>query len=113
MPQQKHLIINADCDNNLMFNSIPAIYELMKDIVKIFDFANLTLPYIIKGVENKPGLSGFIIVENSYVSIHSYKEDRKVFLDIFSCKNFEHERVLEFLKQKFYSNEFKFEIIER
>jgi len=113
MPSQKHLIINADCDNNLIFNHIPAIYELLEEIVTILEYVKLSPPYVIKGSEDNLGLIGFIMIRNSHISIHSYKKDNHVALDIYSSKKFNHEIIVKFLKQKFESRDFKFKILER
>lgn len=113
MANGKHLIINADCDNNLMYNSISSIYELIEEIVKKLMFKRLTSPYVIKGVENNPGLTGFIIIDSSHISIHSFKNEKRVAMDIYSCKDFDHDKILDFLKQKFASKNFQHSIVER
>jgi len=113
MAKGKHLIIDADCDNNLMYNSIASIYELMEEIVKKLLFKRLTPPFVIKGAEDNPGLTGFIIIDSSHISIHSFKNEKKVAMDVYSCKDFEYEKILGFLKEKFRSKNFQHSVIKR
>ncbi|TKJ17575.1 hypothetical protein CEE44_03510 [Candidatus Woesearchaeota archaeon B3_Woes] len=113
MENGKHLIVNADCNNNLMFNSISSVYELLESLADKLSLIRLTSPYVIKGVENNPGLTGFIIIDTSHISIHSFTKKKFVALDIYSCKGFDHEIVLDFLKQKFASKNFHYSVVER
>ena len=111
MVKGKHLFIDADRENNLMYNSISSIYELMEEIIKKLLLRRLTPPFVIKGVESNPGLTGFMIIDSSHISIHSFKNERKVAMDIYSCKDFEHEKILDFLKKKFGSENFQHSIV--
>ena len=40
------------------------------------------------------GVSGFVIIAESHISIHTFPNRELVNLDVFSCKAFDHERAL-------------------
>jgi len=40
------------------------------------------------------GVSGFVIIAESHISIHTFPYRRYVNIDIFSCKSFDHHRAL-------------------
>lgn len=46
-------------------------------------------PVIAEGIPQNPGLSGFVIIDFSHISIHTFTEHKQVLVDIFSCKPYE------------------------
>ncbi len=47
------------------------------------------------------GVSGFVIIAESHISIHTFPRKDYVNIDIFSCRPFDHERALEDVKDLF------------
>jgi len=45
----------------------------------------------------KSGLTGFVVIAESHIAIHTYPETRKVFIDIFSCRDFAGEELINFI----------------
>jgi S-adenosylmethionine decarboxylase len=64
---------------------------------------------IEEGVPEKRGLSSVIILYESHAAIHAYPELGEAFLDLFSCRRFRIETVIESLESYFGS----FNIIEQ
>jgi len=61
-------------------------------------------PHVYRYVGKKPedwGVSGFVLIAESHISMHTFPERRLVWADIFSCKEFDAASVLEDLKQRF------------
>jgi len=44
------------------------------------------------------GISGFVMLYESHISIHTWPEIGYVSMDVYSCKDFDHERVLNYLR---------------
>ena len=53
------------------------------------------------------GVSGFVIIAESHISIHTFRYRNYVNIDIFSCKSFDNERALADAKALFDLNEVK------
>jgi len=51
--------------------------------------------------QTKDGITGFTIIAESHISIHTYPEKNYAFIDIFSCKNFDFKSVTEKVIQLF------------
>lgn len=51
--------------------------------------------------EEDSGVSGFVIIAESHISIHTFPYRDYVNVDIFSCKSFENENALKDVKQLF------------
>lgn len=48
-------------------------------------------PIIAEGIPENPGLSGFVIIDYSHISVHTFTANNEALIDIFSCKPFEKE----------------------
>ena len=51
--------------------------------------------------EEDSGVSGFVIIAESHISIHTFPYRDYVNVDIFSCKSFKNEKALEDVKRLF------------
>lgn len=91
----KHLIMNLYECSYLPNHS--EIYDLLENIVKAVKMNALIPPYIVKGAEYNSGLTGFVIIETSHIAIHTFEETKFVAFDIYSCKNFDENKVIKLL----------------
>jgi S-adenosylmethionine decarboxylase len=61
-------------------------------------------PFVLKYSGLKPedwGLSGFVLIAESHISIHTFPEKKFVSVDIFSCKAFDAELAASYFKKAF------------
>jgi len=56
-------------------------------------------PLIVQGDPVNPGWTGVVVIERSHISIHTFEEDDKASIDIFSCKPFEKEAAIRYLEK--------------
>ena len=100
--------------NHLILDSFGCDFEKLNDEKFIenflFELVSKIKMNIIKGPivmnYNPPeklerGVTGFVILAESHISIHTYPEKNYFSLDIFSCKEFDVEKIKGFLKEKF------------
>lgn len=59
------------------------------------------------------GMSGFVIIATSHVSLHSWPPFGMVNLDIFSCEPFDAEVVARFACDKFQTQDIEIHVVER
>ena len=59
------------------------------------------------------GVSGFVIIAESHISIHTFPRKDYINIDIFSCRPFDHERALEDVRDLFGLGEVKTWLLER
>ena len=60
-------------------------------------------PHVLRYVGAKPedwGVSGFVMIAESHISIHTFVERCFVNIDVFSCKEFDADRVIRDLTEK-------------
>lgn len=58
-------------------------------------------PIIAEGVTDNPGLSALAIIDFSHISIHTFAKDNGALIDVFSCKEYDKNQVLEVCKDYF------------
>jgi S-adenosylmethionine decarboxylase len=79
-------------DKNFLIN---LIYKL----AKLVNMRILFGPKSIKGVDENPGLTVFCIIDFSHISIHTFTRTNEFYLDIFSCKPFNKNKVIRYVKK--------------
>jgi S-adenosylmethionine decarboxylase len=83
---------------------------------EMMGMTKITRPTVIRYKGTKPedwGVSGYVMIAESHISLHTFPERRLVWADIFSCKDFDAEPVLEDLKQRFGFQEIEVRTLER
>lgn len=58
-------------------------------------------PVVAEGIPENPGLSGFVIIDYSHISIHTFTNHGEALVDIFSCKPFEKEEAIKAVTEYF------------
>jgi S-adenosylmethionine decarboxylase len=61
-------------------------------------------PHVYRYEGSKPedwGISGFVLIAESHISIHTFPKRRFVWVDIFSCKGFDAERAVADMREHF------------
>jgi S-adenosylmethionine decarboxylase len=59
------------------------------------------------------GISGFVLIAESHLSIHTFPARGLVWADIFSCKGFDAQRVVERVKSTFGLGDTRLHLLER
>ncbi len=63
--------------------------------------------------EKESGLSGFVIIAESHITIHTYPLKQLAKIDIVSCKEFDHKKAAELLKKAFNAKEAELQVLDR
>ena len=99
-----HLIIDGFGANRKTLESEDLIYELLDRYPSRIGMTKVAPPQVFKYTGLKPedwGVSGFVLIAESHISIHTFPERCYVNIDIFSCKDFDSEQAIKDLKDIF------------
>jgi len=91
-------------------------FKFLKALPELIGMTPITQPYVFpyEGlVPEDKGITGIAIIAESHLSIHSFEEKGWCFIDIFSCKPFECEHIIEFVKNFFGDCQHSVKITER
>ena len=89
------------------------ITEILLGLPSEIDMKILAGPMVVRGAEENPGWTGFVIIDKSHIAIHTFDEGNRVSMDVFSCQPFEGERVLRYIKERIRLNMYNTQIVER
>lgn len=94
--------------------------QLVRDFLDQFPaklaMTPITVPQVLKYSGDKvddAGISGFVIIAESHISIHTFPRKDYINIDIFSCRPFDHERALDDVKELFQLTEVKTWLLDR
>ncbi|MBA7467245.1 MAG: adenosylmethionine decarboxylase [Dehalococcoidia bacterium] len=111
-----HLLIDGFGANRKTLESEDLIYELLDHYPSQIGMTKVEPPRVHKYIGSKPedwGISGFVLIAESHISIHTFPERRYVNIDIFSCKDFDSEQAIRELKDRFEFTEIKSYLLNR
>jgi S-adenosylmethionine decarboxylase len=99
-----HLTLDGyRCDQKKL-EDIEHVYRLLDEVPAEIGMTKIMPPYVFRYDGSKPedwGISGFVLIAESHISIHTYPEKRYLSADIFSCKEFDIARAIGIIKQRF------------
>ena len=81
----------TNCNDNV--NDGQFLRDILQEIAKTVDMHIIEGPIIAEGGEGNPGYSALCIIDFSHISIHSFSKYKEALIDIFSCKEWDREKV--------------------
>lgn len=111
-----HVIIDGyggDPDQLSDENVVRVILDRYPDMMGM---TKITQPTVLRYRGTKPedwGVSGYVMIAESHISLHTFPERRLVWADIFSCKEFDPDAVLADLKRRFKLQDMDVTTLER
>jgi len=113
-----HLTIDGYRGNKEKLNDFELVYNLLDRLPSEIAMQKLMPPYVISAPpvtkKDQGGISGFVIIAESHISIHTFPEKRFVSIDIYTCRNeLDVEKIKTYFKKVFLLEELEVNIIER
>ena len=100
----KHVTIDASGCSLKKLTDQHLIYDMLNELPEKLGMTNMTLPYVVKWLDKGakvPGISGFVMIAESHISVHTFPGKDYVFVDVFSCVNFDVKKAIELLIEFF------------
>lgn len=99
-----HLTLDGyDCHSEKLA-SLDNIYQFLDRCPDLIKMTKIMPPYVFKYQAQVPedwGISGFVLIAESHISVHTYPERAYISLDIFSCKDFDHPQAVAYATELF------------
>ncbi len=98
----KHLIVDAYGIEEKKLKNFRTIRSLLKTLPKKFKMRPLGNAVVKKvSTDYYPnwGISGFIMLCESHISIHTWPEEGYMTMDVYSCKDFNDKAIVKYLKK--------------
>jgi len=111
-----HLIIDGYGEDASIMQNQDLIYEILDRCPPQIGMTKISPPHVFRYVGTKPedwGISGFVLIAESHMSIHTFVERCFVNIDIFSCKEFDAEKVTRDLQHKLHLTRLRSYVLKR
>ena len=111
-----HLIIDGYGDNPKVMQDEQFLYQLLDSYPAQIGMTKISSPLVFRYSGSRPedwGISGFVFIAESHISIHTFAERCYINIDVFSCKDFDAERAIKDLKDKFQLTRLSSRLINR
>ncbi len=112
----QHLMVDGYGGDLNHLQDIGLIYNFLDECPKRINMTKIMPPYVFKYEGIKPedwGISGFVLIAESHISIHTFPEKKYLSLDIFSCKKFDVNATIAYLKSIFLVNKYEKKLLDR
>ena len=87
-----HLTIDGFGGDRERLSSESLVRSLLDIYPAAINMTKISEPFVLRYVGEKPedwGVTGFVIIAESHISVHTFPEHGYVWVDVFSCKDFE------------------------
>ncbi len=112
-----HVTIDASGCNKRKLASQTFVYDILNKLPGKIGMTKMTLPYVVKWLDQfangTEGVSGFVMIAESHISIHTFPDQDYVFMDIFSCRNFDAEMAIRYLANAFEAKKYETNAVKR
>ncbi len=111
-----HLTLDAyGCSQEELAN-LDTIYEFLDRAPDLIQMTKIMPPYVFKYQAQVPedsGVSGFVLIAESHISIHTFPERAYLSLDIFSCKDFDYDKAVAYATKLFGITRHEINLLDR
>lgn len=112
----QHLMVDGYGSDRDKLTDINYIYDFLSNYPAEIEMTKIMPPYVFRYSGVRPedwGISGFVLIAESHISIHTFPEKRYLSLDIFSCKEFDGQKAIEDVKRLFSLEKIEIRNLER
>lgn len=105
VPFGLHLMLDMyDCAPKTLGDT-KLVYTILNELPEKIGMRKLTSPYVVFSEGNDKrdpgGWSGFVIIQESHIALHTFIKRRFVTIDVYSCKSFDTKIATEYFKKAF------------
>lgn len=117
IPFGLHLMLEAyDCDPDVLSDK-NLVKHLLDTLPMEIGMRKLIEPVVVFAEGNDKrdpgGWSGFVIIQESHISIHTFIKRRFITADVYSCKDFDAMKAVEYFKKVFKTDDIEYGIEQR
>ncbi len=111
-----HLTLDGYGCSYERLTNLDAIYQFLDHCPDVIHMTKIMPPYVFKYHGKVPedwGLSGFVLIAESHISIHTFPDRAYLSLDIFSCKDFDYQQAMAYATELFGITRHEMNLLDR
>src|SRR4029078_4992088 len=99
-----HITIDGFGGNPAQLGNLELVRNLLDRYPDEIGMTKITVPHVFEYHGVKPedwGVSGFVIIAESHIAVHTFPQHGQVWVDVFSCKGFDEVPVIDRVVEAF------------
>lgn len=115
-----HLMLDAYGAPKAQLEDMKLIFSYLNQLPGLIQMHKLTTPYVIdceatESGKDPGGISGFVMIAESHISIHTFARKGYLTMDLYSCNNFETEieKIMRFTHECFPFTHHELQVVRR
>ncbi len=114
----EHITLDGYGGDYDLLNNRENVESCFSELLELLDMHALTDPIVIEAPDNQikdpGGWSGFVVIAESHIAIHTFPKRKFVSADVYTCKNgMELDPITDYFKKKFNLEEIETNFIKR
>lgn len=90
-----HLMVDGLVEGHVSRETVELV---LRELPCLLGMSILDGPHVVEGVAENPGLTGFVVIDKSHISVHTFTKTNTVSIDVYSCEPFNAKRVVSYLR---------------
>src|SRR5437899_8402112 len=115
-PMLVHLVLELYCCDHELLNNEPLLKRALDEYPARVGMEKVSPVHLYDIETSNPldaGMSGFVVIAQSHISLHAWPEYSEVDIDICSCKEFSQEDAIAFAREMFQTDDVEAHFVER
>lgn len=108
----EHITVDGYGGDPLQLNDRAHVLSSFGELLELLDMHALSEPYIIEAPDNHfkdpGGWSGYVVIAESHISIHTFPRRKFISADVYTCKNGMDQALI----TKYFQDKFSLEDVE-
>jgi len=99
-----HLTIDGFGGDREHLSNESLVHSLLNTYPAEINMTKISEPFVLQYTGEKPedwGVTGFVIIAESHISVHTFPDRGYVWVDVFSCKEFEADGAVDRIVETF------------
>ncbi len=114
----EHLTIDGNGGDTNILNNQKVISLVLSDLPKKLGMKTLCTPMVVSAPDNDlkdpGGWSGFVIIAESHISLHTFPKRRFISADVYTCKNgLDVQKIIAYFAETFKLSDVETNLIKR
>jgi S-adenosylmethionine decarboxylase len=112
-----HLVLDGYEADEKRLSNLQFVYGFLDKLPDVIGMRKITPPYVFYydggAKAEDDGITGFVIIAESHISIHTYPHKKFLTADVYSCKEFDADRAAQIIVDTFAVGNFNKRVIRR
>ncbi|HUE75317.1 MAG TPA: S-adenosylmethionine decarboxylase [Chloroflexota bacterium] len=111
-----HLVVDGHGGDYERLQNLDEVYQLLDRLPDRIEMTKIMPPYVFRYRGVKPedwGVSGFVLIAESHIAIHTFPERGLVNVDVFSCKEFDTDLAVAMIRDTFLLDTVDIQVLAR